>query len=55
MSIFPIVLAWPPSDEMILLYGLEELVTVLVVLFPATLLLVASVAVGIHAARPLLR
>lgn len=51
MSILPIVLACPPPDHVMWLYRLEELVMTLAVLFPATLLLVGSIAVGIHSAR----
>lgn len=47
-----IVLACPPSPEELLMYRLEELATILIVLFPATLLLIGSIAVGVHAARP---
>lgn len=51
MPTLPLVLACPPPDHVIWLYRLEELVTVLFVLFPVTLLLVGSIAVGAHSAR----
>lgn len=50
-----LVLACPPPDDVLLRYRLEELAVTLSVLFPATLLLLASIVVGVQSARDLSR
>ena len=51
----PLLLACPPSDSELLFYRLEELAGVLVISFPASLMLGLAIVAGVHAGRSMSR